>query len=61
MAKKLLNMTIDLGNGVKLLAPIKLHMTYEEWQRMSSFINSLIHEEEQKELPLLQQLKNGKP
>jgi hypothetical protein len=35
-------LTINLGNGVSLSAPIKLNMTYDEWVRMSNYINSLM-------------------
>ena len=34
---------IDLGKGVVLEAPINLHMTAEEWTRMTRYINSLIN------------------
>jgi hypothetical protein len=34
--------TVDLGKGVVLSAPIKERMTLDEWQRMSSYINGLI-------------------
>jgi len=34
--------TVDLGKGVVLSAPIKERMTLDEWQRMSTYINSLI-------------------
>jgi hypothetical protein len=30
---------IDLGKGMVLEAPIKLHMTAEEWKRMAKTIN----------------------
>ncbi len=35
-------LTINLGKGVILQAPIKLNMTLEEWLRMTDYINSLI-------------------
>ena len=35
-------MTIDLGKGVTLTAPIKLNMTAEEWVRMVNYINGLV-------------------
>ena len=34
--------TIDLGKGVKLSAPIKMKMTVEEWIRMTNYINSIL-------------------
>jgi hypothetical protein len=37
-------LTIDLGKGVKLTAPINLSMTADEWQRMTSYINNLINQ-----------------
>jgi hypothetical protein len=39
-------LVIDLGKGVKLVAPIKLHMTVEEWARMTNYINSLLRNSE---------------
>lgn len=35
-------LTIDLGKGVTLNAPIKLSMTLEEWIRMTNYINKLL-------------------
>lgn len=35
-------LTINLGNGVTLTAPIKLNMSYDEWARMTDYINSLM-------------------
>ena len=35
-------LTIHLGKGVELTAPVKLNMTYEEWVRMTEYINSLL-------------------
>lgn len=34
--------TINLGKGVVLTAPIKMNMSYEEWQKMTNYINSLL-------------------
>ena len=34
--------TIDLGKGVELKAPVKMHMTKEEWLRMVEYINEHI-------------------
>ena len=34
--------TIDLGKGVKLSAPIKMKMTVEEWIRMTRYIDSIL-------------------
>ncbi len=34
--------TIDMGKGVRLTAPIKERMTLEEWNRMSEYINSIV-------------------
>jgi len=36
--------TIYLGKGVRITAPIKQKMTYEEWVRMSNYINSVLNE-----------------
>lgn len=33
---------IDLGKGVILSAPIKLHLSLDEWNRMTTFINAHI-------------------
>lgn len=35
-------LTIDLGKGVELSAPIKMKMTVDEWTRMSNYINRLL-------------------
>ncbi|MGE0792594.1 MAG: hypothetical protein AB7V77_00255 [Candidatus Woesearchaeota archaeon] len=35
--------TINLGKGLVLKAPIKLDMTLEEWIRMTDYINSLLN------------------
>jgi len=35
---------IDLGKGVKLIAPIKHRVTADEWKRMSNYINGLLRE-----------------
>jgi len=35
-------LSINLGNGVTLTAPIKLNMSYDEWLRMTNYINSLV-------------------
>jgi hypothetical protein len=42
--KKMAKLTIDLGKGVTLTAPIRLQMSADEWQRMTSYINSLINQ-----------------
>jgi len=34
--------TIDLGKGVKLTAPIKMDMTIDEWLRMTRYIDSIL-------------------
>ena len=34
--------TIDLGKGVKLTAPIKMDMTIDEWLRMTSYVNKIL-------------------
>lgn len=34
--------SIDLGKGVKLSAPIKMDMTIDEWLRMTNYINSIL-------------------
>lgn len=36
-------LTIDLGKGLILSAPIKLNMTIEEWIRMTNYLNSIIN------------------
>lgn len=35
--------TINLGKGVVLSAPIKMNMTYDEWVRMTEYVNSLLN------------------
>lgn len=35
-------LTIDLGKGVTLCAPINLTMTYDEWERMTAYIDGII-------------------
>lgn len=36
------NLTIHLGKGVVLTAPVKLDMSYDEWVRMRDYIDSLL-------------------
>ena len=58
MKQKLLRMTIDMGYGVRLTAPIKLNMTVDEWQRMNVHINSLIKNQVVTQKKLMEQLHN---
>ena len=37
-------LTIDMGHGVSIQAPIKLDMTKDEWQRMVAHINKMINQ-----------------
>jgi len=38
-------LSIHLGKGVVLSAPIKLNMTYDEWVRMRNYFDSILNEE----------------
>lgn len=38
--------TLDLGKGVELTAPIKLRMTADEWRRMTDYIDAIINQQE---------------